>query len=194
MGAGRTPGDVIRQMISGIDGACVFPSNAEADDRGVLRAYRFSEAGLPAAMQFNVVSSRRNVLRGLHAHSHYDEYYIPVSGRMFFALADARRGSPTFGRTAAFWCYPEHAVGFRVPVGIAHGVYFADDGLLCYGISAYWTGVGEFECRWDDADLRIAWPCVDPILSVRDANAGSFGRMVEKMSADTAFSPCSPSR
>ena len=35
----------------------------------------------------------------------------------------------------------------------------------------------EFACRWDDPGLGFAWQPDDPLISVRDARAGSLNAM-----------------
>jgi dTDP-4-dehydrorhamnose 3,5-epimerase len=134
----------------------------------------------PAEMkQWNRVASHAKVLRGIHAHLRYDELYVPITGRMFFFLKDARRDSPSFGSEMSFYSdeFPDSSI--LVPVGVAHGVFFETDGILIYGLSGLFTGDDEFGCRWNDAEVCVEWPTTNPILSERDAGAGSFTEMVE---------------
>ncbi len=147
------------------------------DHRGSLSTvHRDTQAG-PFA-QWNCIRSDANVLRGLHAHRDYDELYVPIRGRMFLLLKDARSSSPSSGAEIGFWSEEIEDKSIFVPSGVAHGVYFATDGILLYGLSRIWTGAGELECRWDDAEISTRWPARDPILSDKDTAAGSFAAMV----------------
>jgi dTDP-4-dehydrorhamnose 3,5-epimerase len=178
------PDGPISAMLKEIDGVYAFPTNTVSDERGSLSSFLLKGNRGVQAAQINVVRSEHNVLRGLHAHSKYDEYYIPVLGRMYFVLVDARKRSSTFRRKVELTCDPKENIGFRVPIGVVHGVYFAADALLVYGISAAWSGDGELECRWNDPELNIEWPCASPTLSERDSRAGSFRQLVDRLNQE----------
>ena len=170
-----------------IDGARLINFHATVDARGSLDTFynaAWTDAGVAA--QWNLVRSTAGVLRGVHAHSRYDEYYVPVSGRMFFGLKDARRASRSFGAVEAIWARHEERIGIVVPAGVAHGVFFETDGILVYGLSAPWTGENEFGCAWSDESLGIRWPTIDPILSPRDGEASGYAAMVDALNADLA--------
>ena len=102
---------------------------------------------------------------------------------MFFALKDVRRSSPTFGVAVSIWSDAIGVAGFRVPIGVLHGVYAPKGGFLLYGLSALWTGSGEFGCRWNDSELGIEWPCAAPVLSDRDETASSYAELVKTFNA-----------
>ena len=159
----------------------VIPNAVNPDHRGTLSTIfaRGDGHGLSEMMQWNRVASHANVLRGIHAHLRYDELYVPLAGRMFFLLKDARRNAASFGAEMSFYAdaFPDSSI--LVPVGVAHAVYFETDGILIYGLSCLFTGDDEFGCRWNDSAVGIEWPAHKPILSERDACAGSFAEMVD---------------
>lgn len=151
-----------------------------ADARGCLfEIFREEWPGAFRTVQWNACASRAGVMRGVHVHVDYDEFYTLPSGRVFLALRDARRDSPTFGVTTAFeW---SAADGFAVPVpaGVAHAVYFLDDSVLVFGLSGYWRAETDLlGCRWDLLDPTIEWPVETASVSTRDAESGSFDEMV----------------
>ncbi|WP_275788142.1 dTDP-4-dehydrorhamnose 3,5-epimerase family protein [Pararhizobium gei] len=170
----------IKEKLSLIEGAHIFRSNVETDHRGSLSAFVFADES-NVISQFNIVRSKGLVLRGVHAHSLYDEYYIALTGTIHFALMDARKTSPTFGAKVEFTSFARDMIGFRVPAGVAHGALFLEDGELGYGLSHVWDGAGEFECRWDDPEMGFDWPIKDPILSERDAASGTYSALVEML-------------
>ena len=55
------------------------------------------------------------------------------------------------------------------------------DSLLAIGFSAYFAGLTEDGCRWDDPEPGIAWPCTAPILSARDAALPSYADLVKRL-------------
>lgn len=176
-----TKSAAISQEIKQIAGVYVFNSNMETDLRGSLSAFTFQEDQPRIMQQLNVVRSKPGVLRGIHAHATYDEFYIPIDGEFYFVLADARKDSPTFGNQLEFHLNAEDLIGFRVPVGVAHGALFISRGTLAYGISEIWSGLGEFGCRWDDPSLTFKWPVQAPILSEKDSKAGSYELLVKEL-------------
>ncbi len=119
-----------------IDGCAPVPVRANADDRGCLfEIFREEWTGAFKTVQWNACSSRAGVMRGVHVHTDYDEFYTLPLGRVFIALRDIRRVSPTFGNSIGFeW---SAADGFAVPVpaGVAHAVFFLDDSVLTYRLS-----------------------------------------------------------
>jgi dTDP-4-dehydrorhamnose 3,5-epimerase len=165
-----------------IDGVQLIPFKVTHDPRGSLSELFRSDAdgGYPL-QQWNCIKSRPRVLRGMHAHLLYEEFYIPLEGRMFFLLKDARRSSPTFGNEQSFLSPDVASASLIVPIGVAHGVYFETAGTLMYGLSAAWGGEHEYAFRWNDSAVKTPWPTTDPLLSERDAEAGSFMDMVGAM-------------
>ena len=66
-------------------------------------------------------------------------------------------------------------------MGVAHGFTFEVSTTMVYAVSHYWNLDDEYGCRWDDPELEIDWSISDPMLSDRDATAGSFAEMVESV-------------
>lgn len=160
---------------------------ANADDRGCLfEIFREEWVGAFKTVQWNACRSRAGVMRGVHVHIDYDEFYTLPMGRVFIALRDIRKSSPTFGNSIGLeW---SAADGFAVPVaaGVAHAVFFLDESVLAFGLSQYWTAERDvLGCRWDDLDPSLQWPLESAQLSARNTESGSFADMLasyEKMS------------
>ena len=175
-----------RVMASEIDGVCFRALETHPDERGVFAELYRSEWALGLeVVQWNVVTSLPDVLRGVHCHIHHDDLLGVAQGELILGLADARRESPTF-RRAELRRVPALSAVVRVPVGVAHGFYFEDPTTMVYAVSAYWDTADELECRWDDPDLGIDWPgsARDPQLSPRDERAGSFSQMIDDVATD----------
>jgi dTDP-4-dehydrorhamnose 3,5-epimerase len=171
-----------------IEGCTPVPVVANADDRGCLfEIFREEWAGAFKTVQWNACRSLAGVMRGVHVHIDYNEFYTLPFGRVFLALRDIRRTSPTFGKSVGFeW---SAADGFAVPVpaGVAHAVFFLDDSVLAFGLSGYWKAeLDVVGCRWNDLDPSLRWPAESAMLSTRDTEAGSFADMVRKYEALSA--------
>jgi dTDP-4-dehydrorhamnose 3,5-epimerase-like enzyme len=159
-----------------IVGVRLIQTTSNHDQRGMLATiYRESETG--TYRQWNHIASHANVLRGVHAHLDYDELYVPIMGRMFLFLKDARTKSSSFDAEMSFWSEDIQNRSLFVPRGVAHAVYFATSGVLLYGLSSPWSGAGEVTCRWDAPEIAASWPDPHPVLSSKDSNAGSFTEM-----------------
>ncbi|MDX1503499.1 MAG: dTDP-4-dehydrorhamnose 3,5-epimerase family protein [Thermoanaerobaculia bacterium] len=168
-----------------IEGCQPVPVRANADHRGCLfEIFREEWAGSFRTVQWNACVSRAGVMRGVHVHVDYDEFYTLPSGRVFLCLKDIRRDSPTFGMGVGFeW---SHTDGFAVPVprGVAHAVYFLEDSVLAFGLSGYWTAeLDTVGCRWDDPALGFEWPQATAELSERDTESGTYPEMLQRFEA-----------
>ncbi|MFH1343052.1 MAG: dTDP-4-dehydrorhamnose 3,5-epimerase family protein [Pseudomonadota bacterium] len=168
-----------------IEGCAPVPVVANSDDRGCLfEIFREEWTGAFKTVQWNACSSLAGVMRGVHVHVDYDEFYTLPFGRVFLALRDIRRASPTFGKSVGFeW---NAADGFAVPVpaGVAHAVFFLDNSVLAFGLSGYWKAeLDVVGCRWNDLDSSLRWPVESALLSDRDTESGSFDDMVFKYEA-----------
>jgi dTDP-4-dehydrorhamnose 3,5-epimerase len=148
------------------------------DTRGSLfEMFRASsEAGF-TPVQWNVVRSHAGVLRGVHVHAVHSDYLVLVEGSALVGLRDLRSDSPTEGRAALVELRGDTSGALVVPPGVAHGFYFPEPSLHVYGVSHYWDPADELGCHWADPALGIPWPDVRPLLSDRDASAGTLGAL-----------------
>lgn len=157
-----------------LDGLLIIERETHGDNRGFFReTMRMDEleaalGRLPPFVQENHSRSARGTLRGLHAENWEKLVYVP-HGEVFTAIADIRRGSPTFGKVETFQLGESNRSKVYVPSGMAHGFcVLSDDADYVYQVTAYWTGAETPAIAWDDPDLAIRWPIANPILSVKD--------------------------
>ena len=151
------------------DGVRLRPLQPHADERGVFTELFRDEwrAGV-APVQWNAVSSRAGVLRGVHVHPRHSDYLTLVSGRATVGLRDLRRASPTAGRCALVAMEGGAPAALTIPNGVAHGFLFHEPSLHVYAVSHAWDPADELGCRWDDPDLGLAWPFAPALVSARD--------------------------
>lgn len=152
-----------------------MPLTPHADDRGVFtELYRASwETGISPA-QWNAVSSKQNVLRGVHVHWRHADYLTLAAGRATIGLHDLRPGSSTEGLGVTVELDAASPSALVIPVGVAHGFYFHEPSIHVYAVSHEFDPADELGCRWDDPHLGIEWPCADPRISERDRSLGSL--------------------
>lgn len=159
-----------------IDGVTLVDLEVHLDARGsFLEFYR--ESWVPAehsALQGNISRSTAGSLRAMHFHRRQWDYWFVVNGEMFVALADLREGSPTEREISTRRLTAEAPQGLFIPPGVAHGFLAETDLTLGYLVDRYFDGTDEWGIAWDDPELGIDWPAVDPVLSDRDRSNPSL--------------------
>ena len=153
-----------------------------SDDRGVLTEVFREEWNSIKPVQWNVVSSQANVVRGLHAHTVHTDVLTVISGSLVLGLVDLRPQSATHGNTAVIRMQPL-VTSVLIPVGVGHLFCFDEVTTFAYGVSDYWNPDDELGCQWDDPDLGFVLPVSDPLLSERDRNAGTLQNLKSLISA-----------
>ena len=163
------------------DGVVLTPLTRHADARGDLaEIFRQSWTDEFRPLQWNLVRSKPNTLRGFHVHPRHYDYLLMIEGVMQLALKDARSGSLTAGLTAVIELNAEEPAGISIPPGVGHGFYFQEKAIHVYSVSEYWSRDEEIGCRWDDPDLGMEWGTPGAALSPRDETAGTYRQMVEE--------------
>jgi dTDP-4-dehydrorhamnose 3,5-epimerase len=145
---------------------------------------QFAAAGIDVDfVQDNHSHSSQHILRGLHYQiaPHAQGKLVRVtSGAVFDVAVDLRRGSPTFGRWAGAELSEHNRHMLWVPPGFAHGfLVLSARADFLYKCTDYYAPQSERSIVWNDPDLSIRWPLpagIAPLLSARDASAGSFAQ------------------
>jgi dTDP-4-dehydrorhamnose 3,5-epimerase len=93
-----------------------------------------------------------------------------VRGKVWDALVDLRRDSPTFLQWHGEELSAENGVALYIPRGFAHGfVSLDDDTELLYLMSAFFEPNAARGARFDDAAFGIRWPTAGAlVISERD--------------------------
>lgn len=166
---------------TGIVGAELVSVCCNRDSRGCL--YEIFRDTWPSAfktVQWNACASQAKVVRGVHVHVDYHEFYTLPLGQVVIGLHDIRRDSPSFGRSCQFHWSHTDGVAIVVPRGVAHVVHFLADSVLAFGLSDYWCE--QFDvvgCQWDDPALGFDWSNADAQRSERDSCSGSYRKMLD---------------
>ena len=129
---------------------------------------------VPDFVQGNVSSSSRGVLRGLHYQwpKPQGKYVSVIEGEVWDVAVDIRRGSPTFGRSAAVVLSAGNKRHFWIPAGFAHGfVTLSERAVFSYLCTETYDRDADAGIRWNDAALALDWPVSEPSLSDKDAKA-----------------------
>jgi len=165
-------------------GVRLTPLVRHEDERGsLIEVFRkYWRVGI-VPVQWNFVSTKAGVLRGVHVHLRHQDYLVLAHGRAAIGLCDVRNGSPTMGMTALVELNAQSPQALFIPTGVAHGFYFYEDSVHFYAVSDYFNRGDELGCMWDDPDLRIAWPVESVTLSDRDKTLPSLQTLMTQLPA-----------
>ena len=134
---------------------------------------RYYGAGIAVEfVQDNVSRSCKGTLRGLHYQLTRPQgklVYV-TRGEVFDVAVDLRRKSPTFGRWFGTLLNDTNHKQLYIPPGFAHGFAVTSESAdFCYKCTEFYDPKDERTLLWNDPDIGIAWPDLDPrILSAKD--------------------------
>ncbi len=162
-----------------LPGVFVVEVEPTGDDRGMFaRTYcraEFAAMGLCTDWaQCNVsFNTRAGTLRGLHwqAAPHEEVKLVRcTAGAALDVVADARPGSPTYGKWVAVEISADNRRAVYIPGGFAHGFQTLAPGTeLFYQMSAAYVPEAARGARWDDPALGVVWPpCESRVIAPRD--------------------------
>ena len=131
-----------------------------------------------AFVQDNHSRSAKGTVRGLH-------FQLPpaaqvkllrvVAGAVWDVAVDIRVGSPTFGRWVGVELSADNFRQLLIPAGFAHGFcVLSEVAEVLYKASHVYRPDLERSIHWRDPQLGVQWPVDEPVLSDRDARAGSL--------------------
>lgn len=165
-------------------GVVLRPLTVHRDARGTLAEFfraPWDETFRPR--QWQVTVSAADSLRGVHLHLRHTDYLVPLDGALTVGLCDLRRGSPAYRRGLVRELDAAQPAALTIPPGVAHGVFCRARTVYVLGIDRDYARDDELGCRWDDAELGIAWPSAAPLLSARDAALPSLHELAQQVPA-----------
>jgi dTDP-4-dehydrorhamnose 3,5-epimerase len=173
-----------------IAGAKVLRPRVFRDKRGFFFE-SYSEASYRAAgmlevwVQDNHSCSVQNTLRGLHYQSSPGQAKLVrvTRGRIYDVLVDIRPGSATFGKWHGLYIDAEEHAQVYIPIGLAHGFcVLSDYAEVQYKVSNPYNAATESSIRWNDPEIGVEWPLIEPVLSARDQVSESFAEFKQRVS------------
>ena len=146
------------------------------DQRGYFMEFyhveKFKLGGIDSIfVQDNHAKSVKNTLRGLHFQIKYPQAKLLrcLKGKVFDVAVDLRKDSPYYGQWVGEELSEDNKCQLFIPAGFAHGYYvLSETAEITYKCSAIHHLEDEQGLRWDDPDIAIDWPGIDPILSEKD--------------------------
>jgi len=174
-----------------IEGVYEINLNPIEDDRGFfMRSFDkkiLAEAGIANewVQENHSLSKQKGTIRGLHFQYPPDtecKLMRVVTGELFLAIVDIRKGSKTFGKWTSIVLSEKTKNLALIPRGCTNGICtLTDDVNLLYKVDRYYAKHNEAVISWNDPDLAIDWPIKKPeVISKRDSNGMSFKEFKEK--------------
>jgi dTDP-4-dehydrorhamnose 3,5-epimerase len=146
---------------------------------------RYREVGIPETwVQDNHSKSSKGTLRGLHYQAKPGQAKLVrvTAGRIFDVLVDIRPDSRTFGKWHGLYVDAEEHAQVYIPVGFAHGFcVLSETAEVQYKVSTPYDAEQECSIRWNDAEIGVAWPVNEPLLSTRDQTSESFAELRRRL-------------
>ena len=167
---------VIRSKV--IHDVLVFKPPVFWDNRGNIYTSfikEFYENHLHSGLCFihdKFAESKQNVLRGLHGDNKTWKLVSCVHGEIFEVIVDMRKDSPTYRKWDSFTLSADNYHQVLIPPNFVNGYYVKSETAVFHYKLAY-TGEyldagDQMTIRWNDPELNIQWPCLNPILQNRD--------------------------
>jgi dTDP-4-dehydrorhamnose 3,5-epimerase len=161
------------------DGVLVIQPDFFQDSRGFfLETYqqrKYREAGIrDAFVQDNHSRSTGGTIRGLHSQRLHPQGKLirVLHGKIYDVVVDIRKGSPTFRRWLKVELTADNLLQCYIPPGFAHGFYVTSDvAEVEYKCTDFYDPSDELRIIWNDPDIAVQWPTVQPLLSDKDRDA-----------------------
>ncbi len=88
---------------------------------------------------------------------------------MLDVFVDLRKPSPTFGQWDSIELSAENKKIIFIPRGFAHGFCtLSENSEVLYKVDNFYSKEHERGLIWNDTQIGIDWPIVNPILSEKD--------------------------
>ena len=178
---------MIKAKKTPLEGFLILELETFKDDRGffleTFQEKRYKEAGIKDKfVQDNQSRSSKGVLRGMHFQVKRPQAQIVtvMRGCIFDVGVDLRQNSSTFGQWYGFELSDVGQRQVYMAPGIAHGFCVLSDlADLHYKVSRLYNPDDECGMLWNDSEVNIDWPSINPLIHQRDATYQSLSQLIE---------------
>jgi dTDP-4-dehydrorhamnose 3,5-epimerase len=178
---------MIKTKKTPLEGFLILELETFKDDRGffleTFQEKNYKEAGIKDKfVQDNQSRSSKGVLRGMHFQVKRPQAQIVtvMRGCIFDVGVDLRQNSSTFGQWYGFELSDVGQRQVYMAPGIAHGFCVLSDlADLHYKVSRFYDPDDECGMLWNDSEVNIDWPSINPLIHHRDATYQSLSQLIE---------------
>ena len=108
-----------------------------------------------------------------------------TAGSAFLVAVDIRKGSPTLGQWFGVEVTDRNRRQVWAPAGFARGFcVLSDFAEIQYKCTGIYNSRAESGILWNDPEIGIRWPIVDPILSEKDIRALPLAQWLKSAESD----------
>ena len=155
------------------------------DDRGTfLENYKmlsYKKNGINYDfIQDNVVHSKKNVLRGLHYQKEFPQGKLVsvLHGEILDIAVDIDKESYSYGKIVSEILSYDKCNQLFIPPSFAHGyLVLSDYAIVLYKCTEYYYPEDQYGIIWNDKDIHIDWPIINPIISENDSTLPRFSQL-----------------
>jgi dTDP-4-dehydrorhamnose 3,5-epimerase len=148
--------------------AKLFNLKQLGDNRGwFVETYRKSwiedniDRGMNFVFDYSSFNKNVNTIRGMHAQTHLQpqsKLVTVLHGAIQDIIIDARRDSPTFGKSCKIHLNDIEPKVLYVPVGFYHGfITLEPNTLVSYKLDNYYNSEAECGVTYNDETLNLGW-------------------------------------
>ena len=178
---------MIKTKKTPLEGFLILELETFKDDRGffleTFQEKNYKEVGIKDKfVQDNQSRSSKGVLRGMHFQVKRPQAQIVtvMRGCIFDVGVDLRQNSSTFGQWYGFELSDVGQRQVYMAPGIAHGFCVLSDlADLHYKVSRFYDPDDECGMLWNDSEVNIDWPSINPLIHQRDATYQSLSQLIE---------------
>lgn len=165
--------NVLKTKLSGV---VIIEPKIFGDSRGffkeIYHRQRYEECGIGLEfVQDNYSRSSKGVLRGMHFQKTKPQGKLIqcLRGEILDVIVDIDNTSNTYGQFESIELSDENHRQVYIPPGYAHGFcVLSDIADISYKCTEVYDPQDEGGIAWDDPDVGIDWPLLDPKLSAKD--------------------------
>lgn len=142
----------------------IQPFYAEDERGGLLKDYHIEEFrrhGIEHELKETFYTiSHKGVIRAIHFQLGHQQAKLMrcVKGCVYDVIVDLRKDSDTYGKWLGFELSGENRRTLYVPEYFGHGYLVLEEAIMSYKCGEVFYGDGDSGIRFDDPDLKIAWP------------------------------------
>ena len=178
---------MIKTKKTPLEGFLILELETFKDDRGffleTFQEKNYKEVGIKDKfVQDNQSRSSKGVLRGMHFQVKRPQAQIVtvMRGCIFDVGVDLRQNSSTFGQWYGVELSDVGQKQVYMAPGIAHGFCVLSDlADLHYKVSRFYDPDDECGMLWNDSEVNIDWPSINPLIHQRDATYQSLSQLIE---------------
>jgi dTDP-4-dehydrorhamnose 3,5-epimerase len=163
-----------------IDGVYLIKPILHEDERGVFRRSFCKDEFASNGIKFNVAQGnisenfKKNTLRGFHFQIHpskESKIISCVTGSLFNAIIDLRRGSKTFHEWISLEISANKKESIYVPAGCTNAFLTMSENTIVHYYMGDSFNVDSYRgIRYNDPMFSVEWPCKPKIISEKDLN------------------------